>query len=674
MADKHHSGSNVTETKPFIYPPLPQSEPAAMNGNVFKPETSTVNCTQTSDEPPGHGPQTNQYGHCTGANGSTVPFLGPDIRANAGEKEEEAEEEGEEGRQTWDKKIDFVLAIVGFAIDLGNVWRFPYICYKNGGGAFLIPYLLMLAFLGLPLFYMELALGQFHRRGPITIWRHICPMFCGIGYGICIVATFVGSYYNTIIAWALYYLVLSFRSTLLYSTCDNSWNSANCVEPSQSNRTNTSVSAAAEFFNYHVLEVHKSKGIEDLGAIRWQLMLCLMAIFVIVFFCCWKGTKSTGKAVWVTATLPFVVLFVLLVRGVTLPGAGNGVLYYLRPDFTRLAKMEVWVDAAAQIFFSLGPGFGALIALSSYNKFHNNCFRDAVLTSCINCGTSFMAGVVVFSVLGYMAHMQNTSVDTVATHGPGLVFVVYAEAISTLSGSVFWAVIFFLMLIALGLDSTFGGMEAVMTAIADEFTFFKTRRTLVVALVCGYCFIIGLPSVTYGGTYYIYLMDTHAAPISLIFICFTEVIAVNWFYGVRRLAGDIESMLGFRPNYFWMVCWAGVSPLGLSLLFILSFVGYEHMNLDGYIYPPWAEVVGWLLTGVSIICIPIYLLSTFLRSRGTLKQRCRKMATPEPHTTLPTSSRMLTTTTTTLPTTCTVLEQKNGQVGVAVDCGGGPNT
>nr|KAG5694278.1 hypothetical protein BaRGS_031996 [Batillaria attramentaria] len=392
-------------------------------------------------------------------------------------------EEEEEDRQTWDKKLDFLLAIIGFAIDLGNVWRFPYICYKNGGGAFLIPYLTMLVFLGLPLFYMELALGQFHRQGPITIWRRICPMFCGVGYAICVVASFVGAYYNTIIAWALYYLIMSLRSPLVYASCDNDWNTPQCAAPGDgANRTNTSVSSVAEFFKFEM----------DTGYVL---------------------TDNNNTAVWVTATLPFLVLAVLLVRGVTLPGAGTGIIYYLRPDFSRLATLEVWVDAAAQIFFSLGPGFGALIALSSYNKFHNNCFRDAVLTSSVNCCTSFLAGIVVFAVLGYMAHMQGTTVEAVATHGPGLVFVVYAEAISTLGGSVFWAIIFFLMLIALGLDSTFGGLEGVMTALADEFTIFRNRRTL-------------------GGTYFIYLMDTHAAPISLLFICFVEVIAVNWFYGL----------------------------------------------------------------------------------------------------------------------------------------------
>ncbi|KAK7479954.1 hypothetical protein BaRGS_00028781, partial [Batillaria attramentaria] len=459
-------------------------------------------------------------------------------------------EEEEEDRQTWDKKLDFLLAIIGFAIDLGNVWRFPYICYKNGGGAFLIPYLTMLVFLGLPLFYMELALGQFHRQGPITIWRRICPMFCGVGYAICVVASFVGAYYNTIIAWALYYLIMSLRSPLVYASCDNDWNTPQCAAPGDgANRTNTSVSSVAEFFNNHVLEAHKSSGIGDLGPVRWQLFLCLVVVFIVIFFCCWKGTKSTGK--------------------------------------TSLALLR---------------------------------WRDAVLTSSVNCCTSFLAGIVVFAVLGYMAHMQGTTVEAVATHGPGLVFVVYAEAISTLGGSVFWAIIFFLMLIALGLDSTFGGLEGVMTALADEFTIFRNRRTLVVAVVCGYCFLTGLPTVTYGGTYFIYLMDTHAAPISLLFICFVEVIAVNWFYGARRFADDIKSMIGTRPSIFWLVCWSAVCPLGLLILFSLSFVGYERLSLDGYIYPGWAELVGWLVTLASIVCIPGYAAWSFFTSHGSIRQ------------------------------------------------------
>lgn len=137
-----------------------------------------------------------------------------------------------------------------------------------------------------------------------------------------------------------------------------------------------------------------------MGPIKPELALCVLAVFVLVYFSLWKGVKSSGKAVWFTAIMPYIVLIILLGRGVTLPGSGDGIMYYLTPQWHKLRQTRVWIDAASQIFFSLGPGFGTLLALSSYNKFNNNCYRDALITSSINCLTSFLAGFVIFSVLG----------------------------------------------------------------------------------------------------------------------------------------------------------------------------------------------------------------------------------------------------------------------------------
>lgn len=162
-----------------------------------------------------------------------------------------------------------------------------------------------------------------------------------------------------------------------------------------------------------MLEQYKSNGLEYMGAIKPALAVCVFGVFVLVYFSLWKGVKSTGKAVWVTALAPYVVLICLLFRGITLPGASEGIRYYLTPEWEKLKNTKVWIDAASQIFFSLGPGFGTLLALSSYNKFNNNCYRDALLTSSINCLTSFLAGFVIFSVLGYMAQVQNVDIDKV---------------------------------------------------------------------------------------------------------------------------------------------------------------------------------------------------------------------------------------------------------------------
>lgn len=200
-------------------------------------------------------------------------------------------------RETWDKKVEFLLAVIGFAVDLGNVWRFPYICYQNGGGAFLIPYCLMLIFGGLPLFYMELALGQFHRCGCLTIWKKICPALKGIGYAICLIDMYMGMYYNTIIGWAVYYLFASFTSELPWTSCGNDWNTINCtLTANQTANSTDTTSPAKEFFERYVLEQHKSDGLNRMGPIKPSLALCVFGVFILVYFSLWKGVREIGRA------------------------------------------------------------------------------------------------------------------------------------------------------------------------------------------------------------------------------------------------------------------------------------------------------------------------------------------------------------------------------------------
>ncbi|KAI0235333.1 Sodium- and chloride-dependent glycine transporter 1 [Lamellibrachia satsuma] len=336
-----------------------------------------------------------------------------------------------EARAVWGSKLEFLLSAVGYAVGLGNVWRFPYLCYQNGGGAFLIPYVLMLAMVGLPLFYMELAFGQYASLGPITIWR-VSPLFKGIGYSMVVLTLIVSIYYNVIMAFTIHYLFASFTSTLPWAACSATW--TNCVDNRFNDTRNQSAFAnpgdnssafttpsmkgpAQVYWESDVLGMNNDTSIGNLGGIQWRLCLSLILAWIIVFLCIAKGIKSSGKVVYFTATFPYVMLFILFIRGVTLPGAGQGIVYYLRPDFHRMAHVTVWKDAAVQILYSLGPGFGTLLTMGSYNKFHNNCYKDAVIVSLINCGTSVFAGFVIFSVLGFMAHTHNVDVGRVVDSG-----------------------------------------------------------------------------------------------------------------------------------------------------------------------------------------------------------------------------------------------------------------
>ncbi|XP_065392710.1 sodium-dependent noradrenaline transporter isoform X2 [Macaca fascicularis] len=495
-------------------------------------------------------------------------------------------------RETWGKKIDFLLSVVGFAVDLANVWRFPYLCYKNGGGAFLIPYTLFLIIAGMPLFYMELALGQYNREGAATVWK-ICPFFKGVGYAVILIALYVGFYYNVIIAWSLYYLFSSFTLHLPWTDCGHTWNSPNCTDPKLlngsvlGNHTKYSkykFTPAAEFYERGVLHLHESSGIHDIGLPQWQLLLCLMVVVVILYFSLWKGVKTSGK---------------------------------------------VWIDAATQIFFSLGAGFGVLIAFASYNKFDNNCYRDALLTSSINCITSFVSGFAIFSILGYMAHEHKVNIEDVATEGAGLVFILYPEAISTLSGSTFWAVVFFIMLLALGLDSSMGGMEAIITGLADDFQVLKRHRKLFTFGVTFGTFLLALFCITKGGIYVLTLLDTFAAGTSILFAVLMEAIGVSWFYGVDRFSNDIQQMMGFRPGLYWRLCWKFVSPAFLLFVVVVSIINFKPLTYDDYIFPPWANWVGWGIALSSMVLVPIYVIYKFLSTQGSLWERLAYGITPE---------------------------------------------
>uniref|UniRef100_A0AAY4EZQ8 Transporter n=1 Tax=Denticeps clupeoides TaxID=299321 RepID=A0AAY4EZQ8_9TELE len=518
--------------------------------------------------------------------------------------------EDEEGRELWGKKIDFLLSVIGFAVDLANVWRFPYLCYKNGGGAFLIPYGLFLFIAGMPLFYMELALGQYNREGAATVWK-ICPMFKGVGYTVILIALYVGFYYNVIIAWSLYYLFSSFTRELPWQNCGNKWNSENCTDPNLINGsflTNGTTYAkykrtpAAEFYERGVLHIHESAGIHDLGLPRWDLSLCLVVVVFILYFSLWKGVKSSGKVVYVTATMPYLVLLVLLIRGITLPGALDGIIAYLSIDLNQLNDSKVWIDAATQIFYSLGAGFGVLIAFASYNKFDNNCYRDAILTSTVNCVTSFFSGFAIFSVLGYMAHKHGVKIQDVATEGAGLVFIIYPEAISTLPLSSFWAVIFFIMLLTLGIDS------AVSFTPVDKLVELLHLKAL---------FLLQ------GGIYVLTLLDRYAAGTSILFGVLIEAIGVSWFYGRSALCHVyIERMMGFKPGLYWRLCWKFVSPAFLLFVVIASIVKSPPLNYDDYVFPQWSSLVGWGIAISSMLFVPAYAIYKFFSIPGTFKEVC----------------------------------------------------
>lgn len=212
-----------------------------------------------------------------------------------------------------------------------------------------------------------------------------------------------------------------------------------------------------------------------------------------------KGIFSrSGKAVYITAVLPYVVLIILLFQGVSLKGSREGIKYFLRPTFKRLKDIKVWYSAANQIFFTLGPGLSVLTTYGSYNIPSNNCYYDALISVLANFLASFLAGFVVFSALGHMSWRLEKKIENVVQQGASLSFIAYPEILATFKYSTFFSIIFFLMVINLGMDSDFGGLEAMYTALSDEFPLLKRHRKLGMFIMCCLLVLGSLPTVTYG--------------------------------------------------------------------------------------------------------------------------------------------------------------------------------
>ncbi|KAL8571105.1 hypothetical protein ACOMHN_010566 [Nucella lapillus] len=589
-----------------------------------------------------------------------TPAVDPGSNYHSRNDERQPGEAGEEepARGHWDNKMEFILSCIGMSVGLGNVWRFPYLAYENGGAAFLIAYLVLQLLVGKPLYLMELVMAQYSSMGPTKVWA-LNPAAKGIGVSMCVISLLVAVYYNVIMAYTLFYFFSSMQATLPWTKCQEGWE--NCVEkrtrapdPCEFNTTlfqqanltcqctgNDTIdlnynctpvyTTSVEYFFYKDV-IEKSPGLEpeNMGAPLWRLALCLLLSWIVVVLCLIKGIKSSGKVVYFTATFPYVILIILLIRGALLDGAIDGVKYFIIPKWEALIDINVWVAAAGQMFFSLSVSFGGIIMFGSYNKFTNNVYGDALLISIMDLVTSVIAGFVVFTTFGGMAKSVGTTVDKVAKSGYGLAFVAYPEALSNLPIPQLWSVLFFFMLFTLGLDSEFGLMETILTCIQDEMPKLRRYKSIMCVLFGIGCYFLALPCVCNGGDYVVTLMDHYGADFSVLILSFFEVMSVMWIYGVMRFQSDMEYMLG-RRNLgwpYWVFCWI-IDPILIACLFLYRMIKYVPPKYDnGEPYPQFAQTIGWVILAVVLSPVPLWFFFHLYRtfSRNSDKPLIEKVA------------------------------------------------
>jgi NSS family neurotransmitter:Na+ symporter len=478
-------------------------------------------------------------------------------------------------RENWGTRTGFVLAAVGSAIGLGNIWRFPYMVYDNGGGAFLIPYFFALITAGIPIIIMEFGLGHKYKGAAPNTFASITSKWEWLGWWQVLISFVISVYYVVVIGWGVNYLKFSFTQ---------SWGED-----------------TKGFFFGDFLKLSDSA--LNLGTIVWPVFIATAAVWLITWLVLFCGVKK-GIEVANKIFMPvlFILILLLMFRAVTLDGALNGLNYLFKPDFSKIFEPKVWVDAYGQIFFTLSICFAIMITYSSYLPEDSDINNNGMMTAFINCGFSMLAGIMVFGVLGYMAAKEGLAIQDVAGAGVGLAFVTIPKAINLLPAPWFFGPLFFLCIVFAGLSSMISISEACCSAIMDKFS--VTRKTA----VTGYTFIGFLVSIvfmTQGGLFVLDITDHFINNFGIVFAGIVEVLFVGWLFRLEAVREHVNAISDFAVGKWWNFCLMAVTPVVLGYMGVRNLISdlekpYEGYPMEALVMYGWAVVIGVFVFGVII--------------------------------------------------------------------------
>jgi neurotransmitter:Na+ symporter, NSS family len=471
-------------------------------------------------------------------------------------------------RDRWPSRTAFIYAAIGSAVGLGNIWRYPYLAHKFGGGAFLIPFLIALFVAGIPLLMLEFGLGQKIQRGAVDSLAAVKRKLSGLGWWALFTAFIVISYYVVVMAWSLIYLLVSFGVQ---------WSD----DPES-------------YFFSNVLQL--SESVNSIGTIVPAIFLALLVCWILIYFSIWKGVKSVSKVVMITVPLPIILMVVLLVRAVTLEGAFVGITAYMTPDFNALFDTEVWRAAFSQVFFSLTLAFGVMIAYASYNRKNSNVSGNAFIVGLSDALIAIVSGFVVFATLGFMATQQGVDFSEVVASGPGLAFVAFPKALSLMPFAAFFSFLFFLTLLTLAIDSAFSLVEAINITILDKTKMKKPHAALIVCLLG---FLAGIIYTTNGGLFFLDIVDHFVTNVSLLVIGILECMAVGWIFGASKMRAYLNKVSSLKIGPWWDLTIKYITPITLAVLLAVQLRAEFLENYGGY--PDWAILVGWLFVLVPLV-------------------------------------------------------------------------
>eukprot|EP00816_Leptocylindrus_hargravesii_P013789 CAMPEP_0196806306 /NCGR_PEP_ID=MMETSP1362-20130617/6197_1 /TAXON_ID=163516 /ORGANISM="Leptocylindrus danicus, Strain CCMP1856" /LENGTH=580 /DNA_ID=CAMNT_0042179721 /DNA_START=36 /DNA_END=1774 /DNA_ORIENTATION=+ len=436
-------------------------------------------------------------------------------------------------RELWSSRMAFIMVSVGAAVGFGNVWRFPALAYEYGGGAFFIPYLIALFFIGIPLTILEVMLGQIYRTGDVGVFGGINQRLRGIGVCSLFCASSVILYYIPLLVW----VINSFFSS--FTDFDSKYK-------------DVSGGQAYDYFVYDVIGM-ETLDTDDLTPTRLvgDNVGYLALAYFLMFLCVGFGVKLTGRISFFTMGFPIMLLFIFLGRTCSLDGASDGIKEYIgRWDVDVLSSQaDVWSTAVSQIFFSIGVTFGIMTAYGSHCEKDAQGVSNSIYIALANSFFSFIAGFSVFAALGNVAHREGVDVNELTTFGgPALLFGPYPNTLAQLENGEHWTRLFFVFLFLLGIDSAFGLFEAVYIVLCDTKLGDRFSQMQIAFGACVVGFVLSLPFVTDAGFIFLDVVDFYVNFI-LILVGFLEVFATGWWWGVEKQVQN----LGWKAVFAYMV-------------------------------------------------------------------------------------------------------------------------
>ncbi|RBM20246.1 sodium-dependent transporter [Streptomyces sp. PT12] len=484
-------------------------------------------------------------------------------------------------REQWGSRLGFLMAAIGSAIGLGNIWRFPAVAYENGGGAFLLPYLLALLTAGIPLLILEYAIGRSRRSSPPGATRLLARPAEAIGWWQVAICFVVATYYAAILAWAVRYVGFSF---------DRSWGD----DPEA-------------FLMGDFLEVSEDPGDVStfVPGVAWPLIAVWAAVLVILALGVRRGIERAN-----TVFIPLLVAFflVLVVRALTLEGAGLGLDALFSPDWGALGNGSVWVAAYGQIFFSLSVGFGIMITYASYLHRGSDLTGSAMVAGFANSSFEILAGIAVFATLGFMAAQAGVGVGEVTDSGVGLAFVAFPQIISEMPMGALFGVLFFASLVIAGLTSLISIVQVIVAAVEGRT---GLRRVPAVLTVGGAVAVVStLLFSTGSGLHFLDVADHFINQYGIVLAGLVLVVTVSWV--LRKLPAlqrDADATSAIGLGIWWRVCLGAVTPLVLTWMMVDSLTDEFEENYAGYdssflLWSGWAVAGGALLIGVVFSLVP----------------------------------------------------------------------